>query len=101
MTTALSHFLTKYNMPLDLGPLLGSLELGVMFSSILYGVLIVQLYNYSQLNFVDGVPVRALVRARTYNLIHLREYYSNVLRGLCITIAGRSNVRCGSHLWPL
>lgn len=93
-----SYLTTQHNMPQDLGPLLGSLELGVIFSSILYGVLIVQLYNYLQLNFTDGLPVRALVRTTVF-LMNFCKNCSNGPCGFPIMIAVCSRVRYCFHLW--
>ena len=43
---------------------LGSLELGVLFSTLLYGVMIVQCYTYYQAGFKDAWLVKALVRKK-------------------------------------
>lgn len=48
----------------SLGETLGAIELGVLFASMLYGVLLVQVYNYYQRNFTDGLSVKILVTGR-------------------------------------
>lgn len=41
----------------------GSIELGIILSSVLFGVLIVQCYIYHQANFKDDWLIRTLVSA--------------------------------------
>lgn len=53
----------------SLGPILGAFELGVLCSSILYGVMLVQSYNYYQLKFNDSLFIRLIVGIyHNYNL---------------------------------
>jgi len=55
---------------------LGSLELGVLFSTLLYGVMIVQCYTYYQAGFKDAWLVKALVRKKSHgNLTHLTKLF--------------------------
>jgi len=46
-----------------LDEILGVTELGVLFSTLLFGVMIVQCYTYSQANFNDVWPIKTLVSA--------------------------------------
>jgi len=47
----------------SLGLTLGSLELGILFSTVLYGTGLVQIYNYFRAQFTgDGALIRYLVR---------------------------------------
>ncbi|EIM90638.1 uncharacterized protein STEHIDRAFT_107411 [Stereum hirsutum FP-91666 SS1] len=55
----------------SLGETLGAIELGVLFASILYGVLLVQVYNYYQRNFTDGLSVKILLYTVATNQLWL------------------------------
>lgn len=50
------------SLPSLVGQALGAVELGVLCSSILYGVMLVQTYNYYQLRFKDGPFIKSIVR---------------------------------------
>ncbi|KAK7442217.1 hypothetical protein VKT23_016188 [Stygiomarasmius scandens] len=45
------HTLSMSNLPSPLGPTLGLLELGALFSTVLYGTVLVQTYNYYHAQF--------------------------------------------------
>ncbi|THU79864.1 hypothetical protein K435DRAFT_619740, partial [Dendrothele bispora CBS 962.96] len=45
----------------DLGPTLGALEMGVLFATLLYGMVIVQSFNYFHSQFRDRSTIRRLV----------------------------------------
>jgi len=49
-----------FNMP-SLNASLGAIELGILFSTMLLGLLIVQCYTYHQAEFKDGWLIRSLV----------------------------------------
>jgi len=53
---------------------LGAIELGGLVSTVLFGVMIVQCYTYSQADHKDIWPVKTLVGNI---LCHLLYYYSN------------------------
>lgn len=46
------------------GPTLGAIELGVLCALILYGIMLVQVYNYYQLKFKDSMFIKLSVRAQ-------------------------------------
>lgn len=46
----------------SLGETLGAIELGVILASVLYGIMLAQVYNYCKLQLDDGEPVKVLVR---------------------------------------
>ncbi|THU89991.1 hypothetical protein K435DRAFT_841597 [Dendrothele bispora CBS 962.96] len=47
--------------PFDLGPTLGALELGVLLATLLYGTVLVQLFNYFHSQFQDRPAIKRLV----------------------------------------
>lgn len=64
----------------SLGDTLGAIELGVLFAAVLYGVLLVQVYNYYQQHFNDGIWVKSLVK---FSLLCIMRYmFSFFLVGL-------------------
>jgi len=54
-----------------LGASLGAIELGILFATMLYGVMVVQCYTYHREEFRDGWPTQALVRPMSYPRKHL------------------------------
>ena len=51
--------------PPELGSSLGVIELGILASTMLYGIMIVQAYTYYQAAFKDSYYMRSLVSGRT------------------------------------
>ncbi|THU80056.1 hypothetical protein K435DRAFT_696508 [Dendrothele bispora CBS 962.96] len=75
----------------SLGPTLGSIELGILFSSVLYGIVIVQIYTYYQASFKkDGNFLKFIVAIlgllETLHSIILWKYlYSKTVSNFGIT----------------
>ena len=60
------------------GATVGAIEVGVFFSSILYGAMLVQMYNYYKHNFDDIIAIKILVSSLSSLASHRASFLHNL-----------------------
>ncbi|EIM90622.1 uncharacterized protein STEHIDRAFT_152335 [Stereum hirsutum FP-91666 SS1] len=89
----------------SLGDTLGAIEFGVFFAAILYGVLLVQVYNYYQQHFNDGVWVKSLLYLvlliETTHMAFITVYVYIVTVEYYGVVSANGTFAWTKYVWPL